>query len=154
MIVFSENKSFTLEKYVSGYRGKKETFTNVAFHTMNDFRYFRVKSRDTKLLIRSMWPVFRGAPGLQPFGQSYIYPDSLFFTFEDYNNSYYVNDWNKPLAVNEILPILPNATYPENAPMILTLRSVQFWYDMLNIKDIYNGAEADFSLFMDVEVAQ
>lgn len=154
MIVFSENRYFTLRKYVSGYRGQQETFSDLKFHTMDSFNYFRVKSRDTKLLIRSMWPVFRGAPGLQPFGQSYIYPDSLFCTFADYHKSYYVNDWNRPLAVNEILPILPDATYPDDAPMILTLANVRFFYDKLNIKDIYDGADADFSLYMDVEVAQ
>lgn len=139
---------------MSGYRGQQEIFYGVAFHTMDNFEYFRVKSRDTKLLIRSMWPVFRGAPGLQPFGQTYIYPDSLLCTFADYNKAYYVNDWNRPLAVNEILPILPDATYPDDAPMILKLDKVHFWYDKLNIKDIYDGADADFSVYMDVEVAQ
>jgi len=154
MIVFSENRSFTLHKYVSGYRGKQESFTNVPFHTMDNYEYFRVKSRDTQLLIRSMWPVFRGAPGLQPFGQSFIYPDSLFAGFADYGKLYYINDWNRPLAINEILPILPDAVYPDDYPMILTLANVHFFYDMLNIKDIYDGAAADFSLYMDVEVAQ
>lgn len=154
MIIFSENKSFQLHKYQDGVRSRKEEFSNVAFHTLKGYEYFRIKARDTKLLVRSMWPVFRGAPGLQPWGDSYIYPDSIFASFADYNKSYYINDWNRPLFVNDVFPLLPDASYDDEYPLILTLDGVHFIYDTLNMKDVYDLQYADFSLYMDVEAAQ
>lgn len=147
MIIYSDGRDFPIRKYVSGYRGHVEIFNNVTFSRINNFNYFRVKSRDTKLLVRSIWPVFTGAPGLQPFGSTVI-------SFDDYFRSYYINDWNRPLVINEVFPILPNAIYDDSLPMILKLSEIRLIYDSLNIKDIYDGESARVSIYIDIEVAE
>ena len=151
MIVFSEQKIFTLEKYVSGStREKRVDFGTLAFHKIENYGFMNINVNDTQLLIKKMWPVFKGAPGLQPFGQSSIYPDSLFFNLSNYGTFYHVNDWNRPLELNQILPVLPAIPQPMN----LSIQNGYFYYDSLNINSVYDGKQAEFSMYMEIEVAE
>lgn len=146
MIVFSEDAGFTLKKVESGYRGVEKPITGLnRFHSVNSFNSVKV-NKNSKLLIRRVWVQFKGGPGLEPFGQPWIYPVHLVVTIMPYNIPLYINDWSKPIELNRLLPV-----QDETENFTIEILPTSIWYDGLNIQDIYDGATCLLSVWADID---
>lgn len=146
MIVFSQDASFTLQRVESGYRGVSRSLGSLGiFHSIRNFNGVKV-DKDSRLLLKKIWVQFKGGPGLEPFGQTWIYPDHLIVRLMPYKIPIFLNDWSKPIELNKILPV-----QDQNEAFFIELSADHIFYDGLNIQEIYNGAACRLVVWAEID---
>lgn len=151
MILISQALDFNLHKSVDAFtRSFLVQGTNLNIYSVDDIsRVLPIRiSKESRLKIKKVWPLFVQAEGIRPAGTLTATPASMSITINYSNTSILINDWKKGIENLNLLLEPPSTPAPY---FELKLLNFSFVYDGLNMQDVYNNTSAKAYILLDVD---
>ena len=151
MILISQALHFTLHKAADDFnRSFLVQGTDLNLYAVDDVsRVLPLRlSKESRIMIKRIWPLFVQAEGLRPAGALPSTPASMAVILKHSGTPILINDWENGIQNLGIMLEPPTTA----APFVeMQLQNFAFSYDGLNMQDIYNNTAAKAYICLEID---